>query len=142
MNKYIINEIYADGYERFAIIEGIEHDVKLNVHFLEYDEYLKNGEESRKKKKGDILEGDISIELVTVFKKVDKELFHRQEILKSPHIEAIVKVVQIINEYSIYAHSSILNDNVLIEFERAVDYKVGDRVFIIGSLEMNETDNQ
>ena len=40
MKKYIINEIYSDGYERFAIIEGRGDDVKLNVHFFEYDEYI------------------------------------------------------------------------------------------------------
>lgn len=139
MKKYVINAIYSDGYERFAIIEGIGQDVKLNVHFLEYDEYLEPGEESSKKKKGDILEGDISIELVTVSQKVERDFFHHQEIQKSPHIEAIVEVTQIINEYSIYAFSTILNDNVLIEFESAVDYKIGDRVFLIGSLEMSES---
>ncbi len=139
MKKYIINEIYSDGYERFAMIEEVGKDVKINVHFLEYDEYLENSEESQKKKKGDILEGDISIELVTFSQKVDKDLIHHQEIQKSPHIEAIIEVVQIIDEYSVYALSSILDDNVLIEFENAVSYKVGERVLVIGSLELSET---
>ena len=80
MKRYIINEIYSDGYERIAIIKEIGKDVKINVHFLEYDEYLENNEESQKKKKGDILEGNISIELVTFSKKVDKELIYYQEI--------------------------------------------------------------
>lgn len=44
-------------------------DVKLNVHFLEYDEFLENSEESSQKKKGDMLEGDLSIELVSSSKK-------------------------------------------------------------------------
>jgi len=141
MKKYVINEIHSDGYERFAIIEEIGQDVKLNLHFLEYDEYLENSEESRKRKNGDILEGDISIELVTFSQKVDKDLSHHQIIQKSPHIEAIVEVVQIIDEYSIYALSSILDDNILIEFESAVDYKVGERILIIGSLEMSVTED-
>lgn len=139
MKRYIINEIYSDGYERFAMIEEVGKDVKINVHFLEYDEYLENSEESQKKKKGDILEGDISIKLVAFSQKVDKDLIHHQEIQKSPHIEAIIEVVQIIDEYSVYALSSILDDNVLIEFENAVSYKVGERVLVIGSLELNET---
>ena len=139
MQKYVIKEIYTDGYERFAIIEGFEQDVKLNVNFCQYDEYLENGEESRKKKKGDILRGYLSIDLVTISQKVNKELFHRQEIKSSPHIEAIVEVTQIIDEYSLYAISSIINDNVLIEFESVVDYKVGNRIFVIGSLILNET---
>lgn len=141
MKRYVIKTIYSDGYDRFAVIKGIEHNVILNVHFLEYSEYIENGETSRKIGdilEGDILEGDISIELVSVSKKVDKELMHYQGIQDAPHVEAIVEVAQIINEYSLYAYSSILDDNILIQFENAVDYKVGDRVFIIGSLEMNE----
>lgn len=34
------------------------------------------------------------------------------------------------DEYSLYAFSAILNDEILIEFEQAVDYKIGDRLFI------------
>lgn len=139
MKKYIINEIYSNGYERFAMIEEVGKDVKINVHFLEYDEYLENSEESQKKKKGDILEGDISIELVTFSQKVDEELTYHQEIQKSPHIKAIIEVTQIIDEYSVYALSSILEDKVLIEFENAVSYKVGERVLVVGSLELSET---
>lgn len=138
MKKYIINEIYSDGYERFAMIEEIGKDVKVTVHFLEYDEYLENSEESQKKKKGDILEGDIAIELVNFSQKVNEDLIHHQEIQKSSHIEAIIKVVQIIDDYSIYALSSIVDDNVLIEFENAVSYKVGERILVIGSLELRE----
>lgn len=138
MNKYVINEIYSDGYERFAIIQKIGQDVKLIVHFFEYDEYLENSDESKKKKKGDILEGDISIGLVTVSQKVDKKLSYYQKIQKSSHIEAVVEVTQIIDECSVYACSSILDNNILIEFESEIDYKVGDRILIIGSLEMDE----
>ena len=138
MQEYVIKEIYTDGYERFAIVEGIEQDVKLNVYFCQYDEYLENSEASRKKKKGDILKGDVSIDKITVCEKVNKELFYLQEIEKSPYIEAIVEVAQIIDEYSLYAISSIVNYNVLIEFESAVDYRVGDRVFVIGELKLNE----
>lgn len=140
MKKYVIDEIYSDGYERFVMVEDLEKNVKLNVHFLEYDEYLENGEKSRKKKKGDILEGNISIDLVSFSQKVDKDLTHRQEIYKSSHIEAIIEVAQIIDEYSIYAFSSIFDGNILIEFEKAVSYIVGERVLVIGSLELSETD--
>lgn len=138
MRKYVINEISSDGYERFAVIQVSGQDVKLNVHFLEYDEFLENSEESSKKKKGDILEGDLSIELVSSSKKIDEELRYYQKIQKSSHIEAVVEVAQVIDEYSLYAFSSILEDRILIEFESAIDYQKGDRILIIGSLEMNE----
>ena len=48
MGNYVINEIYSDGYERFAIIEDIGKHIKINVHFLEYDEYLESSENSQK----------------------------------------------------------------------------------------------
>ena len=134
------NELFFDGYERFAVIEGMEQDVKLNVHFLEYDEFLDKSEESSKKKKGDVLEGVLSIELVSSSKKVDEELSFYQKIPKSSHIEAVVEVVQCVDQYSLYALSSILKDNILIDFESAVDYKVGEKIFVIGSLEINEAE--
>lgn len=142
MRKYVINEISTDGYERFAVIQVNGQDVKLNVHFLEYDEFLENSEESSKKKKGDILEGDLSIELVSSSKKIDEELRYYQKIKKSSHIEAVVEVAQVIDEYSLYALSSIMEDRILIEFESAIDYQKGDRILIIGSLEMNEKEGR
>ena len=139
MGSYVISEIYSDGYERFAMIEDVKKNIKVNVHFLEYDEYLESGEKSQKKKKGDTLDGDISIQLVTFSRKADEALIHRQKIQKSPHIEAIIEVDQIIDEYSIYALSTISDRDILIEFENAVSYKVGERVLVIGSLELSET---
>lgn len=132
--RYIIDEIRTEGYERFATIRELEQGVKLNVNFLEYEEYLENGEESGIKKRGDILEGNISIELVTFSTKADEKLSHHQKIQESPHIEAVVEVAQMTDEYSIYALSSILDDTILIEFESAVEYRVGERILVIGSL--------
>lgn len=141
MEKYIIGEIYADGYERIAIVKGINYDAKFVVHFLEYDEYLEKDETSLKRKTGDILEGDISINLVNISKRVDKDFMHRQAIKNSSHIEAIVEVAEIIDGYSIYAFSSVSNDKILIEFEDSVDYRKGDRIFIEGSLEIKEKED-
>ncbi|MDE7207199.1 MAG: hypothetical protein K2N90_08610, partial [Lachnospiraceae bacterium] len=89
---------------------------------------------------GDILEGDISIELITFSQRVEEDLAHYQEIDKSSHIKAIIEVVQIVDAYSLYAHSSILDDNILIAFENAVGYMAGERVLVIGSLELNKAD--
>lgn len=69
MGNYVINKIYSDGYERFAMIEDVGKHIKINVHFLEYDEYLESGEISQKKKNGDILDGDISLQLITFSRK-------------------------------------------------------------------------
>lgn len=138
MNEYEIKEIYVDGYERIAKLKKMDSGEDLIVHFLEYDEYLDNRKESEKKKIGDIIEGDISIDLVTVNRKIDLGVMHKQVIENSSHIEAVVEVSRIVDNYSAYVFSSISNDEVLVEFESEVDYKEGDRVFIEGSLEINE----
>ncbi|MDE6252368.1 MAG: hypothetical protein K2M78_06970 [Lachnospiraceae bacterium] len=133
----LINKIYTDGYERIIVLEGTDTDEKLIAHFLEYDEYLENNMASVKKKSGDIIKCDISIDLVTFNKLTDMEIMHKQPIENSSHIKAVVKVSQIIDDYSIYALSSIINDKILIEFESAVDYKVDDKILIEGSLELH-----
>lgn len=109
MGNYIIISICSDGYERFATIKDVREDITINVHFLEYDEYLESNEKSQKRRTGDTLDGDISIQLVTFSQKVDVDtaLIHHQKIPNFPHVEAIIEVAQIIDKYSMYAHSSI-----------------------------------
>lgn len=138
MKEYEIKEIYSDGYERFAKLEKMDSGENFIIHFLEYDEYLENGQESEKKKIGDIIKGNLSIDLVIVNRKVNMEIMHKQVSEKSSHIEAVVEVSRIVDDYSVYVISSISTDEVLVEFERKVDYKDGDRVFIKGSLEISE----
>lgn len=141
MEKYVINEIYADGYERIAIIASLDCNKNYIVHFLECDEYIESITELQKRKAGDFLEGEMSVELVSVDEKVDNEIKHKQTIPKSSHIEAVVQVCQVIDEYSIYVNSSISAGRILVDFEHAVDYQEGDIIFIKGSLEMNVIEN-
>lgn len=137
MGKYIINEIYADGYERIANIMSLDCYSNYTVHFLECDEYIEKDIELEKRKVKDVLEGEMSIELVVVDEEVDNEIMHKQTIPKSSHIEAVVQVCQVIDEYSVYANSSISKNKILVEFEHVIDYEEGDKIFIKGSLEMN-----
>jgi hypothetical protein len=140
MKKYIIDKLFVDGYERIIDIRGVECDVSCTVHFLEYDEYLTGFEQSQRKHIGDIIEGNLFIDLVTISEKVDLEMMHQQGLKDSSHIEAIVEVCEVKDDYSIYANSTIINDNILIEFEDIVDYSVGDKIRIEGSLEIDEAD--
>lgn len=113
----------------------------LNMVGKAADEYLESSENSQKRTNGDILDGDLSIQLITFSRKVDvkETLIHFQKIQNSPHIEAVIEATQIIDEYSMYALSTVSDSNILVEFENTVSYKVGDRVLVIGSLELNET---
>ena len=49
--------------------------------------------------------------------------------LNDEYVEAVIEVTQIIDKYSVYALSSVLDGNVLIEFENEVNYKVGGESF-------------
>ena len=40
MKSYEIEEIYGDGYERWARIKLESSNERVYVHFIEYDEYL------------------------------------------------------------------------------------------------------
>ena len=141
MDRYILEEIYrVDGYERTAAIREVETGNKRTVCFLQYDEYLEDNEESKKKKAGDSLRGDVFIEYVISGKKVDGQLMHRQGRDKSPSIEAIVDVAEVKDRYSVYAFSTIIRDNILIEFETPMNYKKGDRIYIEGELKFEEFD--
>ena len=139
MDKFVINEIYTDGYERYAVVQISEQERKICVHFLEYDEFLENNKETSKRKIGDFLEGELSISLVCASKKVYEEFDYYQKIPKSSHIEAVVEVVKVVDEYSLKVRSSILPGNIMIEFETSADYKAGDRIWVSGSLELDIT---
>ena len=43
--KMIIQNIIADGYERFAVVNTIDNK-KLIVHYIEYSEFLNNNDKT------------------------------------------------------------------------------------------------
>lgn len=139
MDSYTVKEIIADGYERFVLLERIDNKTIITVHFIEYGEYLEGGDISKKKKGGDVLTGEILISLVTSSKiVVDKDLYYCQNIDNSSHIEAVVEVTKIIDDYSFYAYSNIADREIIIEFEEKTNYKKEDKVWVVGSLELAE----
>ena len=85
---------------------------------------------------GDVLNGKLSIQLVSSSKKVNETFSYNQKIAKSSHIEAVVEVIQVIAVDSVYVLSSIVPEWILVEFENEVDYKVGERILVVGSLEI------
>lgn len=139
--NFVLTGIYAvDGYERFAGIKRMDAcSERFTVHFLEYDEYLEDSMVSRKRREGDVLEGKLFIELVQGEKKTEDELMHRQPIQLSSHIEAIVQVCERVDNCSVLAMSTLAEEQILVEFEYAVNYKRGERIYLEGSLELRIT---
>ena len=54
-------------------------------------------------------------------------------------MNAIVKVTRMVDCYSLYAISSIIDEEILVEFETIVNYQIGDKILIKGSLEFEES---
>ena len=138
--RMIIQNIIADGYERFLVVNTIENK-KLFVHYIEYSEYLNDNEKTKIRNVGDILSAEIRIDLVSNSYITNRELDFFQEIDNSSSIKAIIEVKEVIDEYTIFAKTSLCNEVILIEFENKITYQQNDRVYIEGSLEIEPSEN-
>ncbi len=136
----IIQNIISDGYERFLVVNTIENK-KLFVHYIEYSEYLNDNEKTKIRNVGDILSAEIRIDLVSNSYITNRKLDFFQEIDNSSSIKAIIEVKEVIDEYTIFAKTSLCNEVILIEFENKITYQQNDRVYIEGSLEIEPSEN-
>lgn len=133
--EMVIQNIITDGYERFVVVNTINNK-NLIVHYIEYSEFLEDNEKTALKNIGDIIVSDIKIDLVSNSYITNKKLGFIQEFENSPNIKAIIEVKEVVDEYTIYAQSSLCDVSILIEFENKMMYKKYDRVYIEGSLEL------
>lgn len=133
--EMVIQNIITDGYERFVVVNTINNK-NLIVHYIEYSEFLEDNEKTALKNIGDIIVSDIKIDLVSNSYITNKKLGFIQEFENSPNIKAIIEVKEVVDEYTIYAQSSLFDESILIEFENKMMYKKYDRVYIEGSLEL------
>ena len=138
--RMIIQNIISDGYERFLVVNTIENK-KLFVHYIEYSEYLNDNEKTKIRNVGDILSAEIRIDLVSNSYITNRKLDFFQEIDNSSSIKAIIEVKEVIDEYTIFAKTSLCNEVMLIEFENKITYQQNDRVYIEGSLEIEPSEN-
>lgn len=136
MKNYQIEKIIPDFIERFITVTDVDKK-KLFVHFMEYNECLDAGEESQIRKPGDIICGNLAISLVINTHKTDEKLYYIQRHEGYPSIEAVVEVIEIVDEYTIFANSTLSDTPIKIEFENAQHLEIGDNIWISGSLELN-----
>jgi|APHig6443717817_1056837.scaffolds.fasta_scaffold16294_2 hypothetical protein len=138
MKSYEIEEIYGDGYERWAKIKTESTLKGLFVHFIEYDEYLENTNISIKRKKGDTINGILKIGLVTEFKVIDEEKKgYIQSIKNSSNITTIATVKEINDSDTIVCRIEYLDDDIVVEFEDDVEIEVDTTIELNGSLELD-----
>ena len=84
---------------------------------------------------------EIRIGLVSNSYITNRKLDFFQEIDNSSSIKAIIEVKEVIDEYTVFAKTSLCNEVILIEFENKITYQQNDRVYIEGSLEIEPSEN-
>jgi len=136
MEKFIIKKIEADFYERWLRVKKIDDGKEFGIYFMEFSEdvFMMNNI-SMKRKVGDIIEGNLFIAWITEFERTDKELMYVQKNEYSG-IDAVVEITEVINEFTYYAKNSIVDRDIILDMEKDMDLKKGDRIYIEGSLQI------
>ena len=136
MEKFIIKKIEADFDERWLRVKKIDDGKEFGIYFMEFSEdvFMMNNI-SMKRKVGDIIEGNLFISWITELEKTDEELMYVQKNEYSG-IDAVVEITEVINEFTYYAKNSIVDRDIILDMEKDMDLKKGDRIYIEGSLQI------
>ena len=136
MEKFIIKKIEADFDERWLRVKKIDDGKEFGIYFMEFSEdvFMMNNI-SMKRKVGDIIKGNLFISWITEFEKTDEELMYVQK-NEYDGIDAVVEITEVINEFIYYAKNSIVDRDIILDMEKDMDLKKGDRIYIEGSLQI------
>jgi len=136
MEKFIIKKIEADFDERWLRVKKIDDGKGFGIYFMEFSEdvFMMNNI-SMKRKVGDIIEGNLFIAWITEFERTNEELMYVQKNEYSG-IDAVVEITEVINEFTYYAKNSIVDRDIILDMEKDMDLKKGDRIYIEGSLQI------
>ena len=136
MEKFIIKKIEADFDERWLRVKKIDDGKEFGIYFMEFSEdvFMMNNI-SMKRKVGDIIEGNLFIAWITEFDRTNEELMYVQKNEYSG-IDAVVEITEVINEFTYYAKNSIVDRDIILDMEKDMDLKKGDRIYIEGSLQI------
>ena len=85
----------------------------FKVCYVEYFENLNTGEESKIRKIGDVIGGNLYIEFLNIKGKTENELSYKQE-KWFEGIEAVLEIIERIDNNTYYRKSSILNENIIL----------------------------
>lgn len=135
-NMFSILDIWADGYERVAQIRLVNSEAGFLVGFIEHTEYIDLGK-STKRAAGSLIEGNLKIDCVSNFLCSDRELFYAQIIPQSPFIQAVVEVIEIIDDFSVKAHLYGYTAPVTVEFESRIPETLSGKILINGELQID-----
>lgn len=136
MEKFIIKKIEADFDERWLRVKKIDDGKEFGIYFMEFSEdvFMMNNI-SMKRKVGDIIEGNLFISWIIEFENTNEELMYVQK-NEYDGIDAVVEITEVINEFTYYAKNSIVDRDIILDMEKDMDLKKGDRIYIEGSLQI------
>ena len=136
MEKFIIKKIEADFDERWLRVKKIDDGKEFGIYFMEFSEdvFMMNNI-SMKRKVGDIIEGKLFISWITEFERTDEELMYVQK-NEYDGIAAVVEITEVINKLTYYAKNPIVDRDIILDMEKDMDLKKGDRIYIEGSLQI------
>jgi hypothetical protein len=136
MEKFIIKKIEADFDERWLRVKKIDDGKEFGIYFMEFSEdvFMMNNI-SMKRKVGDIIEGNLFIAWITEFERTNEELMYVQK-NEYDGIDAVVEITEVINEFTYYAKNSIVDRDIILDMQKDMDLKKGDRIYIEGSLQI------
>ena len=136
MEKFIIKKIEADFDERWLRVKKIDDGKEFGIYFMEFSEdvFMMNNI-SIKINVGDIIEVNLFISWITEFERTNEELMYVQKNEYSG-IDAVVEITEVINEFTYYAKNSIVDRDIILDMEKDMDLKKGDRIYIEGSLQI------
>ena len=136
MEKFIIKKIEADFDERWLRVKKIDDGKEFGIYFMEFSEdvFMMNNI-SMKRKVGDRIEGNLFISWIIEFENTNEELMYVQK-NEYDGIDAVVEITEVINEFTYYAKNSIVDRDIILDMEKDMDLKKGDRIYIEGSLQI------
>jgi len=73
--------------------------------------------------------------LLEAVAETDEELMYVQK-NEYDGIDAVVEITEVINEFTYYAKNSIVDRDIILDMEKDMDLKKGDRIYIEGSLQI------
>ncbi len=133
---FSILNIWADGYGRIAHIRTADSAKEFFVSFLEYDEYMETGK-STKRMIGDRIKGNLKITLVMDFQDSNEELSYYQNTANSPHMEAVVELINVIDSFSISAYLKGYDAPIIVEFEKQLPMQLPSKIKLWGELQID-----
>lgn len=136
-HKYNSKIVSISGYERWIYLQHDELLSPVYAHYID-EKYIEDNEKTTVDD-NEMVEGELKIDLVSQYN-VDNCKDNSgfiQPIYHSSHIIAFANIKDIVDEFTVVSEITGLHKEINIEFEKKIDFSIGDKVKVTGSLELD-----